>query len=717
MILVLLHFELSAGATLKVGNLFKTLVEKVLPADYKLDWKSAKIDFSFSGGSFIGKELCLKEKQSDNRVCFDTAELNLKISKFQIDPNNSSVVLRGGQVSWALSDSSKSQSQDSPSIDIYKVLKESLEPLLKFKMMKVEVDVMQALVGDFKLSQIKLRNEPTTEKKSSNLELALDRAENSKINLRQAELKAQAKIRHKTLQLDLDGSVKLKNQPKVSWSLKVPSFEPNISIPIDVEVKTVYKDKPVFLSAKTNVTSSGVNGRLGGEIKLPKGPVKLPCEFELSRQVQLKDINCKINTELSRFVQFSRESKKSNPVKVPLTGGLRCISEKCEVNLNANDIFNLIVKSDVDLNKQGQQKGSLSLKIIKFKKVSEILNQMEFGFPVPFANYTGSINISSSFTHKEFKSWSIPIKLNSSLNSKNQVMNLTANLETKMKDKKVNLDGEILINDVQVILPRLKLGGIPKFSKDQRVLENQEPQVQSARKKSKQEAVFSYNLTVKTSQPGKLKILSDRLENPLSLSCNIKLASEAPLSGWIKIEETQIELLKRQATIKRLKIDFAKEMPDSKLNGLLTAQQSIYDIQIFIQGTLADPVVRLESNPVLSENEIVSVLLYGHRTTDIGGDGEVADAKAQIAARSVGLVSLYVFSGTPIDSILYNSEEKSVTANLSLGQNRLSVTEQNSSIKSVGVERRLFKNIFLRTQRDFGDEASTTTTLEWENRY
>ena len=666
----------SRALSLEVGHQFRKVIKTFLPKGFDVTWTQAKINFNLKGASFSGKNFCLIKKTTEDEICFERASLELAISKLKLVPSKSSIVLEQGRVHWT---ADNQQNATKKSLDLYEEIQSALQVVKKYQFKKISISVEKIKLkpkgSSFLIENLTLSNRSLDEGYGIELKASSISYPAQKILSRKNIF--QITYLEESVSAQMNAKLKFQEQEEVDVAIKLNPHELKMNAP---------------LTLSANVEAPILRAR---------APVKLPCELVLSARKPSR-LNCRISESLSRLIS-NRGNKKEN--KQNVAADFKCIDRNCSLEISIEKIVKAHFKIKSVL-ERSEGEGQLSIEVTDFGKMSQILEERGWGLPVPLSQLKGQVSLSSNFRHEEYKRWRVPLDLKTSLTSETQKLVISVSVSSKLNDKEMKITSDILIKELSLHLPEFAVERFPQLNRDQRIVENRGGP-----------DLFKYDFGIKTETAGAIKIYSKRLKEPLSLSCQLKVSSSNPLLGWVAIEKTDVEFLKRKAAVDSIKLKLLAPVEDSSIQGLIKMHQAGYDIKILLSGTLKEPIVRFESSPILSESEIASLIIYGHRTSELDGAESVASVKTRVITRSMGLFSSYIFAATPIDSVIYNPDDRSLTGYLSMGRNRISVREQDSSVKSVGIERRLFGNFFLNSRREISEESSTTTTIEWEKRY
>lgn len=229
--------------------------------------------------------------------------------------------------------------------------------------------------------------------------------------------------------------------------------------------------------------------------------------------------------------------------------------------------------------------------------------------------------------------------------------------------KKLDVDVNAIIKQLQLELPPLDpVLGIPPLVEDSRVLRKPKPRSGGG---------FTVNVStnIRTESNGVIRLLNKYAKPHAPLTVNASSEGTAT-SGFIRLEPFVIEYLRRVVNVESLEISLKEnEQQDLPLAGRFRIEQGGYKIFVLLGGTVKSPSVKLDSDPYLPKSDIISVLLYG-RISDqlVSGEAEAAGSfNAAMADRAIGLIGLWAFATTPIQSFSYNAVTKVYTATVNLG--------------------------------------------------
>ncbi|MEN8008645.1 MAG: translocation/assembly module TamB domain-containing protein, partial [Candidatus Krumholzibacteriota bacterium] len=93
------------------------------------------------------------------------------------------------------------------------------------------------------------------------------------------------------------------------------------------------------------------------------------------------------------------------------------------------------------------------------------------------------------------------------------------------------------------------------------------------------------------------------------------------ISGEIRVHEGTLKVMNRVFDVERGGIKFTEAVPPNpNLDMMLETQVGTYLVRILISGNAAGPVIELTSEPDLTEEDIMAVLLFGQPLNDLDSD-------------------------------------------------------------------------------------------------
>lgn len=205
---------------------------------------------------------------------------------------------------------------------------------------------------------------------------------------------------------------------------------------------------------------------------------------------------------------------------------------------------------------------------------------------------------------------------------------------------------------------------------------------------------------------------------PVALSLDTVVSNETPINGFVQIRPFRIEVLRRQAVVKKFKMNFADSKEQQKITGLVHFKNNDYKINLKIFGTVSEPKYLFQSEPPLPDRDILAIVLFGATPADLEAEDlkSVGEAQAAIVDGAISLLSMYYLVSTPVESVGYNPQTRMFTARVSLREG-LSMTlgSDTSNRKEVGLRKRLGRG--WRIQTSASQDNKKRAMLKWGKRY
>lgn len=365
----------------------------------------------------------------------------------------------------------------------------------------------------------------------------------------------------------------------------------------------------------------------------------------------------------------------------------------------------------------------LDFKIHQFAGLVKILQKTYFKIPAPFNVLDGEIVFSLEGKIPSLQSLSsFPVELTTNLSAPNEEVDLDAEGEAKFMFNNFNMTGaefdlDVDLTDVQIPLPDISLAGLPRLTPDSRIYLSEEDE-----KKAEKPSFIHYKLDLSTPQMTPLRLISNLAKEPVPIHLDLK-GADGKYTGTISIDSFPLNLFRRNALVDRFNLELKDPAKYSVVSAKFTINVTEYQVFVLMEGTVERPRIWFESNPPLSESDIISVLLYGDTFDDLdsGNAQSVSSMHAAMANKAMALTTFFIFASTPIQTVGYNPETGALTAKIRLGEKTsLVVGTTKEKESSVGIRRRLGKGWLISTSLDKNPEDQTTrgtAFIEWHKRY
>lgn len=364
----------------------------------------------------------------------------------------------------------------------------------------------------------------------------------------------------------------------------------------------------------------------------------------------------------------------------------------------------------------------VNVHVVNFQRAVNIVENKPYAVPSPLNAMQGELSVSTDGKADiDLKSGRIPFIIQTKLGSASQYFftKATGSLSfgREAKQTRIDLDADLSLANVELVLPPLEPGKLPRFFPDPRI---QFPDREVAATKSN----FHYKLRIHTAPGAPMRLVSNLAKAPVPLDMTLVLSSEAPVQGKLKIAAFPVEILRRKATICYFTVDLNENEKSPPIDGEVEVRYAEYRLKILINGTLEAPHISIDSNPPLSEEDAYSVLVFGRPLSELSpNDGDtVANLRAAASNRAMGLASMYLLATTPIESVTYDPTSNTFSARIRIADGTsLNVGGGLRSLNQLGVKRRLSPSWILNTFIDnpFGtqQQRSVSSFLEWSKRY
>jgi hypothetical protein len=231
---------------------------------------------------------------------------------------------------------------------------------------------------------------------------------------------------------------------------------------------------------------------------------------------------------------------------------------------------------------------------------------------------------------------------------------------------------------------------------------------------------FTYRWKI-TTAPSGIQIFHPYFDPYTPMTLNWTLASDGG-EGNLKVEPFQIHYLNRTAKVDHFFYQLAPGMKTAHYEGRLEIPKTEYTIYIDVLEVGGKAKLAMESNPPLSEDDIVSVLLFNQTTAELTPDesSSVANTQSAITNRALGLFSIWALSSTPIEAVNYNPASRVYSARVKLANGLTATfgTDWETS-QEVALRKRLGRNFVLSTifETDKDNTESKKALIEWFRRF
>jgi hypothetical protein len=544
------------------------------------------------------------------------------------------------------------------------------------------------------------------------------------ISIESLELHQQGKISFLSIQLSSEkigsnakGILTFKNSKAEFFSNILMDFKSRLVISLDnklssSELKAQFKmtlnltDKKALLELRDITAKISDNYMIqsdGCKAKFNyRKPIPLLCQrvsLELHRKRSFF-YNLALKAEVSDLIDFQNDNKL---MKISITGEE---SEKSPYSLRLNSKLNLNIKNKKIVNEL--KAFGLKLAIPHFKRFVSSFKDSKFAVPSPFNALEGSVIISSSLKNKA-NILLFPIEGDMSL-GENPDTKLEATLSSllkmstdfAMKSAKV----DVVVNKLMFHTPYIDpIFGIPKITSTNKISKN--------RRENKEEPLeFKLDLSLATSSNQSIKVYNELFKPYLAFGFKSEINNEAASFDLDFLPGSKIVYLKREVEIKKINLKDKKN--DSLIDGSFEYSTNGYLIKFNVVGTVDSPRLILSSFPSLSREDIISLLIYNRKSSELSSldRSSVGSTQDAISNRALGLFSIWAFASTPIESVSYNPESKIYNAVVALpGNTSVNIGTTGETVSTLSFRKRLSESWAIVTTFEPSDENSKESVL------
>ncbi|MCR4294237.1 MAG: translocation/assembly module TamB, partial [Elusimicrobia bacterium] len=231
-------------------------------------------------------------------------------------------------------------------------------------------------------------------------------------------------------------------------------------------------------------------------------------------------------------------------------------------------------------------------------------------------------------------------------------------------------EGELILEEAALELPRLDVGRAPKVFADKRIRTASPPVAANAAAKTHVRAgapPVRGRLAVKTGKP--LILFSNLAKDPVPIALDLVLTyPPAAAAGRVEVRGFGVELFRRRATVDHLNIAVSSGAAPAALEGLVRYATPSAEIRILILGTTAKPRIEFTSAPPMKREAVIALLIFGKGPGELDSEqtASVSNTETALESRAFGLASLYLFGATPIEHVGYDPASKTTTVKLRL---------------------------------------------------
>ena len=374
----------------------------------------------------------------------------------------------------------------------------------------------------------------------------------------------------------------------------------------------------------------------------------------------------------------------------------------------------------------------IDLIIGDFKKLVGIFKKTPFAVPAPLNALEGEVELSLEGKIPSLYDIShFPVAFKTRLTGPGEKVYIDVSAEARLRLQGENfsdteVDVDVMLTKILLPLPTLHIAGLPRFMPDSRVVYTPEEKLEKEKAKGKEkEPPLHYEFSLATPENDPVEISTGLTKKAIPIHLNIK-GKDEKVAGTVGLKEFVVKFFQRQATIKHLTINLKDPSEDSTVSGEIVTDIADYEVKVLMEGLMTNPSIWFESEPPLSEDDVVSLMLYGETFDELDADlaTSVGNMRSAKANKAIAFTTFFLLASTPIQAIIYDPETKQFSARFKLGKKTSLVVgtrgvgEEKS--RGIGIRRRLGKGWQINTSIDkYEDDATTPVSafIEWHKRY
>ncbi|RYZ66356.1 MAG: hypothetical protein EOP09_12815 [Proteobacteria bacterium] len=216
-----------------------------------------------------------------------------------------------------------------------------------------------------------------------------------------------------------------------------------------------------------------------------------------------------------------------------------------------------------------------------------------------------------------------------------------------------------------------------------------------------------------------IQILYDLFKPSAPFQLKGRVSSSEPARFNIDFQPMAIEYMKRRAEVDFLRVKFEKAL---LADGRLSIKRTDCTIFATIKKTVDGTSFQLTSEPAFDEGDIVAMLLFNERASDLDDSSKrsVEDTRQAVSRKSLGFFSFFVLASTPVESVAYDPTTRVYSARVRLpGGFSATVGSDWDKTQEVGLMKRLGGKWILSVGSTTNSDgvSSQESMVEWWNRY
>lgn len=284
----------------------------------------------------------------------------------------------------------------------------------------------------------------------------------------------------------------------------------------------------------------------------------------------------------------------------------------------------------------------------------------------------------------------------------------------QIREGRLVLDAGIDLEDVALEVPYVDVTSLPAFLPDTRFRPRR-------RGNSRDDRELLLNLAIRTTDRP-VRLYSNLFRDPVSLNIDYRFLANGRTQGKLSVNPMNISFFRRNVQLERMILATSGKTDTSQIDGVLTYGTSEVLVRIYIVGPADAPRVEFESDPPLSRDQIISVLVFNSSLDDLTEENQQSASSLgqALSSGALSLTAMYLLASTPVESVQFDPATRTYSARLRLTRTAsVSIGSDAPETQNYGIGKRFGRRLSLRTElRSSPDRPNTVSTmLRWFMRY
>lgn len=377
---------------------------------------------------------------------------------------------------------------------------------------------------------------------------------------------------------------------------------------------------------------------------------------------------------------------------------------------------------------------NIALNISEFQSLVALLSGSDYAVPAPFDVLRGPLRLEVSSAGDALRErQDVHYRFVSGLHEARQRLNVQASGTVELfrmltSSRSVLAESDVALQDVALQLPHIEATKVPSVKLDPRIITAKQISDRKKITQVKKPEMFASTSAVKidfhVDTPKPLLLYSNLAKTPVPVKLDLRLQNTpGALEGSIVTQPFWAEAFRRVVLVDHVRLIRHDDSKIMDIDALIVYKVSEATIRIRLLGSSEKPQVQLESDPPLSQPDIIALLLYGKSPDELDPDEQstVANTQTAVADKAFGLASLYLFASTPIEFVGYDPVSRAYTMKFKLpGGATVEIGSDFDESKTVQLRRRIAPHFAIQAQARSPSQTTgggVTTFLEWFTRY